>query len=178
LRIARRLVGAPAPVAVTDERGHERGENPLTPSLGLNLQDSYIGSYYDLGDADSNTLLLRGAMPHKLGGVPQIVRATLPVVTTPDIAPSGRHTDLGDLNVFDLFLRRAGAVELGIGVRNSPRPPRGATRPAPASGRQAAPASWSRRKNGVCSELSSRGNSPSPVTLNAPTQAACKSSLS
>ena len=89
--------------------------NPLTPSIGANLQDSYIGRYYGLGDKDSNAALLRGTLPHKLFGLPQILRATLPVVTTPDVAPNGRQTGLGDLNLFDLFLFKEGGVELGIG---------------------------------------------------------------
>jgi hypothetical protein len=89
--------------------------NPLTPSIGANLQDSYVGRYYGLGDSDSNAALLRGTLPHKLFGLPQILRATLPIVTTPNVAPDGRQTGLGDLNLFDLFLFKEGQVELGIG---------------------------------------------------------------
>lgn len=44
------------------------------------------------------------------------MRATLPIVTTPDSElTGGRHTGVGDLNLFDLFLFKEGAVELGIG---------------------------------------------------------------
>lgn len=89
--------------------------NPLTPMVGANLQDQYIGRYYGLGDEDSNALLLRGTLPHKLFGHPQILRATLPVVTTPDLPPDGRHTGAGDLNLFDLFLFKEGHVEVGFG---------------------------------------------------------------
>lgn len=89
--------------------------NPLQPSLGLNLQDAYTGSYYGLDGADSNTGLLRGIIPHKLFGVPQIFRATLPLVTTPSIGPNGRTTNVGDLNIFDLALKQVGGVQLGVG---------------------------------------------------------------
>src|SRR6185312_11503111 len=43
--------------------------NPLTPSLGLNLQDQYTDSFYGLDDADSNAALLRASLPHKLFGI-------------------------------------------------------------------------------------------------------------
>jgi hypothetical protein len=89
--------------------------NPLTPSLGANLQNQYTGSLYGLDDADSNAALLRGTMPHKLFGAPQLLRVTLPIVTSPEVPPSQSHTDLGDLNVFDIVLFKRGATELGIG---------------------------------------------------------------
>ena len=90
--------------------------NPLTPTVGLNLQNQYTGRYYGLGDADGNAALLRGTLPHKLFGAPQIVRATLPVVTTPDSdLTGGRHTGVGDLNLFDIFLFQAGGMQLGVG---------------------------------------------------------------
>lgn len=90
--------------------------NPLTPTIGANLQDQYVGRYYGLGDADGNTVLLRGTLPHKLFGMPQILRVTMPVVTTPDAPPlSERYTGAGDLNLFDIFLFKAGGVELGVG---------------------------------------------------------------
>ena len=89
--------------------------NPLQPSLGINLQDQYVGRYYHLDDADSNAFLLRGAIPHKLFGHPQLTRLTLPVVTSPDLPMEDRHTDVGDLNLFDVFLFKAGKVELGFG---------------------------------------------------------------
>src|SRR5262249_31610337 len=92
-----------------------KANNPLTPTLAVNFQDQYIDSYYGLSGADSNALLLRGALPHKLFGYPQIMRVTLPIVTTPDLPPSGDHTDGGDLNLFDVVIFKAGGVELGIG---------------------------------------------------------------
>lgn len=62
--------------------------------------------------ATANSFLLRGVMPHKLFGWPQILRATVPVVTSPDPRST---SGLGDINMFDLFLSKAGGVELGIG---------------------------------------------------------------
>ncbi|NML44281.1 hypothetical protein HHL11_11005 [Ramlibacter sp. G-1-2-2] len=89
--------------------------NPLQPSIGLNLQNAYTGRFYGLGDQDANSFLLRGTLPHKLFGMPQLLRATLPITTTPDVPPSGRKTGVGDLNLFDLFLFKEGRMEVGIG---------------------------------------------------------------
>ena len=89
--------------------------NPLHPAVGVNLQDAYTGRFYGLGDRDANSFLLRGTLPHRLFGTPQLLRATLPVVTTADVPPSGRRTGLGDLNLFDLFLFRHGPLEFGFG---------------------------------------------------------------
>lgn len=90
--------------------------NPLTPTIGANLQNQYVGRAYGMDDGDSNAALLRGTLPHKLFGMPQILRATLPLVTTPNIAADGgRYNGVGDLNLFDLFLFKEGGVELGFG---------------------------------------------------------------
>ncbi|MGX6566121.1 hypothetical protein [Cupriavidus necator] len=89
--------------------------NPLSPTITLNLQDQYVGRYYGLGDEDGNSVLLRGTIPHKLFGLPQIVRFTMPVVTTPNVAPDGSKTGLGDLNLFNLVLLKGLGMEWGIG---------------------------------------------------------------
>jgi hypothetical protein len=78
--------------------------NPLTPKITVNLQDQYVGSYYGLRDSDSNSFLVRGVLPHKLFGWPQILRSTIPIVTSPDPRST---TGLGDINMFDLFLFKA-----------------------------------------------------------------------
>ena len=87
--------------------------NPLTPKLTVNLQDQHVSSYYGL-ESDANTILLRGVLAHKLFDWPQILRATVPIVTSPD-QPVGSATGLGDMNLFDVLLFKAGALELGVG---------------------------------------------------------------
>ena len=89
--------------------------NPLAPTVAVNLQDQYVGRSYGLGDEDSNAFLLRGALPHKLFQTPQLLRATLPFPTTPDIPAAGRHSGVGDLNLLNVFLFKRGHVEIGIG---------------------------------------------------------------
>lgn len=89
--------------------------NPLHPALSVNLQDAYTGRSHGLGDKDANALLLRGSLPHKLGGAPQLLRVTMPVVTTADVPPAFRHTGAGDLNLFNIFMFKHGGLELGLG---------------------------------------------------------------
>lgn len=109
------LFGAPAFAQQPSADEMNASNNPLHPSIGINLQDQYVGRAYGLGDKDSNAFLLRGMMPHKLGGQPQLLRATMPVMTTPDIDPVGRKTGAGDLNIIDIFIFKHGGVEVGIG---------------------------------------------------------------
>ena len=104
---------APAWAAAQSHEDVNKANNPRTPTLGVNLQDQWAPNLYG-SDADTNAFLLRGTLPHKLFGIPQIVRATMPFVTAP--ASDGSNvTGVGDLNLFDLFLFRTGGVELGIG---------------------------------------------------------------
>jgi len=94
-----------------------KSNNPLTPSLGLNFQDQYVHSYYRLDpDTDGNSGLYRATVPFRLFGLPQLARLTVPVVTSPDEPnPPGSTTGFGDINLLDIFLFRAGPLELGVG---------------------------------------------------------------
>lgn len=90
--------------------------NPLTPKITINLQDYYIPSFNDVsGDPHANQFLVRGLIPSDLFGLPQLMRFTLPVATSPD--PSGGYvTGLGDLTLMDIFiLPKVGETTLGIG---------------------------------------------------------------
>jgi hypothetical protein len=108
------IAASPAVLAQSNEEMNA-ANNPLQPSLGANLQNIFVDRYYGLDDADSNSALLRGVLPHKLFGKPQLLRATLPIVTTPDLPPTGDRTDVGDLNLFDIVLAKRGQFELGLG---------------------------------------------------------------
>jgi hypothetical protein len=56
--------------------------------------------------------MIRSVLPHRLFGLPQILRATIPIATSPDPRST---TGLGDINLFNLFIFKALGVELGIG---------------------------------------------------------------
>ena len=106
------ILGFPARGLPQTAQEMNEANNPLTPKITVNLQDQYVGSYHGLHDSDSNAFLVRGVLPHKLFGLPQILRATVPITTSPDPHST---TGLGDINMFNLFLFKAGAVELGLG---------------------------------------------------------------
>jgi len=88
--------------------------NPLTPTITANLQDQWAPQLYD-SDNSTNALLLRGVLPHLLGGVPQILRATLPIASAPANSGNGNTTGVGDLNLFDLALFKETGYVVGIG---------------------------------------------------------------
>ena len=93
-----------------------KSNNPLNLAPGANLQDYYTPRLFDT-NAHTNDLLLRGTLPvapSDFIGVPQLLRATLPISTRPD-PHSGYSTGIGDLNLFDIFLLKTEGVQLGIG---------------------------------------------------------------
>lgn len=93
-----------------------KSNNPLNLAPGLNLQDYYTPKYDD-SNIHSNDMLLRGTLPiapNDFIGVPQLLRATLPISTRPD-PHGGYSTGVGDLNLFDIFLLKTDGVQLGIG---------------------------------------------------------------
>jgi hypothetical protein len=92
-----------------------KANNPLTPVITVNFQDQAEPLLYDL-DQGSNAFLIRGVVPYKLGGIHQLLRYTLPVVSAPN-GKGGTTTGLGDLNLFDIFpfLWKQKKMELGLG---------------------------------------------------------------
>jgi hypothetical protein len=87
--------------------------NPLTAKVTVNLQDYYTPSFYGPLNSDANSLLLRGLIPMDVGGLPQLVRFTLPYSVNP--SPEGYADGLGDLTVFDLFVLPTKPVLFAVG---------------------------------------------------------------
>ncbi len=94
--------------------GTNAANNPLTPKLTTSRQDYYVPSLYGAPGRTANQALLRGIMPADFGGLPQIYRATLPIVTNPTF-PSGYDTGLGDLSLQQAFIFQAGHWMVGAG---------------------------------------------------------------
>jgi hypothetical protein len=89
--------------------------NPLTPKITFNLQNYYDPSLIGIPDRHANQFLLRGLIPSDLGGLPQLMRFTLPIATAPEF-PDGYVTGLGDLTLMDIFiLPKKGDVTFGVG---------------------------------------------------------------
>ncbi len=93
-----------------------KSNNPLSPAASLNFQNYYTPKLFG-SNAHTNDFLIRPTLPVAPGefiGVPQILRFTAPVSTRPQ-ADGSYKTGLGDLNVFDIFLLKQGALDLGVG---------------------------------------------------------------
>jgi len=109
------LLGRSAAAQRASAEDVNAANNPLTPKITINFHDQWAPELYDV-DEGSNAFLFRGVVPHKLGGMPQLFRYTLPVVTAPD-ATRDTVTGLGDLNLIELFpfvLKRA-RMEIAVG---------------------------------------------------------------
>jgi hypothetical protein len=107
------LVSALASAQKPSSEDVNKANNPLTPAITVNFQDQGQPKLYDL-DQGANSFLLRGVLPHKLFGLRQIVRFTLPTVTTPD-GTGGMTTGLGDLNLFDLAIFPLKKARMAVG---------------------------------------------------------------
>jgi len=102
------LLGRSAAAQQASAEDVNAANNPLTPKITINFRDQWAPELCDV-DEGSNAFLFRGLVPHKLGGIPQLFRYTLPAVTAPD-ATGDTVTGLGDLNLIELFpfvLKRA-----------------------------------------------------------------------
>ena len=81
------LALAPVTAALADNPDiANKSNNPLSLAPGLNLQDYYTPRVYD-SNIHTNDALLRGALPvapNDFIGVPQLLRATLPISTRPE----------------------------------------------------------------------------------------------
>jgi hypothetical protein len=106
---------------LSPEAGHSQtsdqvnaNNNPLTPAISLNLQDYWAPSLYD-SNASTNAALLRAVLPHQLGGMQQIARGTLPIVTAPSVSGNGNTTGLGDFNLIDVAMFKTRYFTIGVG---------------------------------------------------------------
>ncbi|MFY0477180.1 hypothetical protein [Achromobacter marplatensis] len=93
-----------------------KSNNPLNLAPSFNLQNYYTPDLYR-SDAHTNDFLLRPTIPILPGdfiGVPQILRGTVPISTRPT-ADGSYKTELGDINVFDIFLLKSEGVQVGVG---------------------------------------------------------------
>lgn len=90
--------------------------NPLTPMVTINLHNQAAPYLYDVSPG-SNAFLLRGLIPHKLGGTPQLFRFTMPAAVSSPNGTGGSVVGVGDLNIFDLFpfLIKKAKTEVAVG---------------------------------------------------------------
>lgn len=131
------LTLAPVTAALADNPDiANKSNNPLSLAPGLNLQDYYTPRVYD-SNIHTNDALLRGALPvapNDFIGVPQLLRATLPISTRPD-PRSGYSTGMGDLTCSIFSCSRPMACSWAS-ARKLRRPLPSMTNWAPANGKR------------------------------------------
>lgn len=88
--------------------------NPLTPKVTINFHDYYAPKLKDIPDRYANQFLVRGLIPSDLGGVPQLIRFTLPIATAPEF-PDSYVTGLGDLTLMNIFVFPGKEISFGAG---------------------------------------------------------------
>jgi hypothetical protein len=105
---------AAAPVQPQHQGGQsldQAANDPTASLMSVQIQNLYSGSHHNLEHEDSNTILLRPAVPFKTGDLNHIARATVPIVTG---SPSGK-TGLGDAVLFDLIVFNQSKGRWGVG---------------------------------------------------------------
>jgi hypothetical protein len=102
--------------AQADANDVAQANNPLANVKAFNVHNYYIGELTDT-DSSANQFWLRYAMPFAIGESKWLMRASLPVNTSP-VPPGMEHkTGLGDFNVFAAYLIDVGnpAISFGVG---------------------------------------------------------------
>jgi hypothetical protein len=103
---------AAAQTAANSADAVNAANNPLTPKITINLQD-YFTPELNREPGTANQGLLRGVLPMDPFGLPQLLRVTLPIVTSP--APGGHASGLGDFSVYDLFILPIKGITVSLG---------------------------------------------------------------
>ena len=93
-----------------------QANNPLATVKAFNLQNYYIGKLTDT-DTYANQFWLRYATPFSIGESKWLMRASLPVMTSPVLPGTEHKTGLGDFNAFAAYLIDVGnpAISFGVG---------------------------------------------------------------
>jgi hypothetical protein len=105
---------ATTPAAGTADQEVNAANNPLTPKITVNIQDYFTPVLNREPGRQSNEFLLRGVLPLDTGGVPQLLRVTLPTLTNPTF-PNGNATGLGDFSIYDLVILPIKGITVSVG---------------------------------------------------------------
>ena len=115
------LAATAAPVAAQEAQTAESrngqqndANNPLTPKAALQMQDYVQPILSGQPWAGANQFYLRGVMPHDTFGLPQLARASMPVVANA-WGPHGAWNGIGDLTIFDMAVHKFGERKIGAG---------------------------------------------------------------
>lgn len=105
-----------------DAKDVAQANNPLADVKAFNTHNYYIGKLTET-DTYANQFWLRYAQPFSIGESKWLMRASLPVMTNPELPGTEHQTGLGDFNVFAAYLIDVGnpAISFGVGpLLNAP----------------------------------------------------------
>lgn len=104
---------APASATIDTDRINS-SNNPLNPSLVVNLQNYYIPALKGLPDLNANLSILRALTPFEVGGIGNLLRTSIPLVGRPE-ADGGMTQGIGDLTMFDILVMQTEPFGWGLG---------------------------------------------------------------
>ncbi len=90
----------------------QAASDPTAALMSVLVQDWYTGNYHNLDGESANQIVLRSAMPFKIGDQQNIFRVTIPVVTDSPFLDSG----LSDTTVFNLSTFNQSWGRWGVGA--------------------------------------------------------------
>ncbi|MCA0994053.1 hypothetical protein [Alloyangia pacifica] len=107
------ILAAPAAFAQSGDQDLSTAASDPTASLTAYIfQDFYTSQYHGLGDEDGNKLQFRMVVPYELGGTSNILRLTLPYLTS---SPSD-NTGFSDALIFNLTTFNQSWGRFGLGA--------------------------------------------------------------
>jgi hypothetical protein len=63
----------------------------MTPKITVNIRNYFLPSLNRLSGRSENQASLRGLLPSDAFGIPQLIRFTLPLATSPTLPRAGRR---------------------------------------------------------------------------------------
>jgi hypothetical protein len=105
----------PEPQSDSQSSDPNAANNPLTPKVTFQFNNYYEPSF--VGPAEEGNLFqLRGIVPQKLFGQDELLRATLPLVTSPAVqGVRNARTGSGDIELDEIVKFKVGKAQLGLG---------------------------------------------------------------
>jgi hypothetical protein len=100
----------------SDADAMAQANNPLANMKAFNIHNYYMGELTD-SSYTANQMILRYAQPIELGNTNWLLRASLPIKSSPVLDNGDKKHGLGDFNIFAAYLMDVGnpAVSFGVG---------------------------------------------------------------
>lgn len=105
----------PGPAAAAGgDNAQNSANDPLTPKMAAMAHNYLQPVMSGQPGSGADQLFLRGVLPHDALGIDQLMRASLPAISSA-WTPHDASTGIGDLTIFDMAIHYFGANKIGIG---------------------------------------------------------------